>query len=40
MSENNEASKREWVSPAFERQDLKSALAGVTTPSSDLSGYS
>lgn len=40
MVENTETPKREWVKPSFERQDLKDALAGVTNPSGDLSGYS
>jgi len=42
MQTCKEATKREWVKPSFERQDLKDALAGLNNPNpADLvSGYS
>jgi len=36
-----ETPQKEWVTPSFERQPLKDALAGGTNfPSTDLVGYS
>jgi hypothetical protein len=40
MHVEKETPKREWVSPCFEQQPLKDALAGGTIPSGDGVGYS
>lgn len=35
-----ETPQKEWVTPSFERQPLKDALAGGLIPSGDGLGYS
>lgn len=43
MHVEKETPKREWVKPSFERQDLKDALAAISTNVSSVdtgTGYS
>ena len=40
MKTDNETPQRNWVTPNFERQSLKDALAGGLVASGDAVGYS